>query len=128
MLFRESETVELKEVVVDDIKKEIIAFETTKNAFKIILPNINAKYETENATVKTKSGTPVTVHTEKKLSDEEDKILEYARKHGAITRNDVIGLLEVSASTAARVIRKMVKTNLLEQKGKARNTHYTIAE
>lgn len=102
--------------------------ETTKNAFKIILPNINAKYETENATVKTKSGTPVTVHTEKKLSDEEEKILEYARKHGAITRNDVIGLLEVSTSTAARVIRKMVKTNLLEQKGKARNTHYTIAE
>ena len=102
--------------------------ETTKNAFKIILPNINAKYETENATVKTKSGTPVTVHTEKKLSDEEEKILEYARKLGAITRNDVIGLLEVSASTAARVIRKMVKTNLLEQKGKARNTHYTIAE
>lgn len=102
--------------------------ETTKNAFKIILPNINAKYETENATVKTKSGTPITVHTEKELSDEEEKILEYARKHGAITRNDVIGLLEVSASTAARVIRKMVKTNLLEQKGKARNTHYTIAE
>lgn len=102
--------------------------ETTKNAFKIILPNINAKYETENATVKTKSGTPVTVHTEKELSDEEEKILEYARKHGTITKNDVIGLLEVSASTAARVIRKMVKTNLLEQKGKARNTHYTIAE
>lgn len=44
-----------------------------ENAFKIILPNINAKYETENATVKTKSGTPVTVHTEKKLSDEEEK-------------------------------------------------------
>lgn len=102
--------------------------ETTKNAFKIILPNINAKYETENATVKTRSDTPVTVHTEKELSDEEEKILEYARKYGAITRNDVIGLLEVSASTAARVIRKMVKTNLLEQKGKARNTHYTIAE
>ena len=102
--------------------------ETTKNAFKIILPNINAKYETENATVKTKSGTPITVHTEKELSDEEEKILKYARKHGGITKNDVIGLLEVSASTAARVIRKMVKTNLLEQKGKARNTHYTIAE
>lgn len=102
--------------------------ETTKNTFKIILPNINAKYEIENATVKTKSGTPVTVHTEKEISDEEGKILEYARKHGAITRNDVIGLLAVSASTAARVIRKMVKTNLLEQKGKARNTHYTVAE
>ena len=116
-IMKASESMQVKPVI-----------ETTKNAFKIILPNINAKYETENATVKTKSGTPVTVHTEKKLSDEEEKILEYARKHGAITRNDVIGLLEVSASTAARVIRKMVKTNLLEQKGKARNTHYTIAE
>lgn len=116
-IMKEYESMQVKPVI-----------ETTKNAFKIILPNINAKYETENATVKTKSGTPVTVHTEKKLSDEEEKILEYARKHGAITRNDVIGLLEVSASTAARVIRKMVKTNLLEQKGKARNTHYTIAE
>lgn len=102
--------------------------ETTKNTFKIILPNINAKYETENAAVKTKSGTPVTVNAEKKLSDEERKILEYVRTHGAITRNDVIGLLEASASTAARVIRKMVKANLLEQNGKARNTHYTIAE
>lgn len=102
--------------------------ETTKNTFKIILPNINAKYETENAAVKTKSGTPVTVNAEKKLSDEERKILEYVRTHGAITRNDVIGLLEASASTAARVIRKMVKANLLEQNGKARNTYYTIAE
>lgn len=26
MIFRESETVELKEIVVDDIKKEIVAF------------------------------------------------------------------------------------------------------
>lgn len=102
--------------------------ETTKNTFKVILPNINAKYETENETVKTKSGTPVTVNAEKKLSDEERKIMEYVRTHGAITRNDVIGLLEVSASTAARVIRKMVKANLLEQNGKARNTYYTIAE
>ena len=45
-----------------------------------------------------------------------------------ITKNDVVGLLEVSASTAARVIRKMVKGNLLEQNGRARNTHYTITE
>ena len=30
MIFRESETVELKEVVVDDIKKEIIAFANTR--------------------------------------------------------------------------------------------------
>ena len=43
-----------------------------------------------------------------------------------VTKNDVVGLLEVSASTATRVIRKMVKNNLLKQNGKARNTNYTI--
>ena len=56
----------------------------------------------------------------------EEKVLEYARFHGAVTRNDVIALLGVSTSTASRVIRKMVKSNLLKQNGKARNTNYTV--
>lgn len=103
------------------------AIETTKNTFKIILPNVNAKHETENRTA-SRSGTQHTISIEKKLGDEEEKILEYVRTYGSITKNDVVGLLEVSASTAARVIRKMVKGNLLEQNGRARNTHYTITE
>lgn len=87
------------------------AIETTKNAFKIILPNINAKYETGNASVpKAESITDSAAGAEKSLSGEEEKILEYARSHGAVTRNDVIELLEVSTSTASGVIRKMVKT------------------
>ena len=106
-------------------KKPVI--ETTKNTFKIILPNVNAKYETENK-IELKSGIQRTAGIENRLSDEEEKILEYTRTYGSITKNDVVGLLEVSASTAARVIRKMVKGNLLKQNGKARNTHYTIAE
>ena len=108
-------------------KKPVI--ETTKNTFKIILPNINAKYETEEATMlEVKSGTPFTTISKKKISDEEEKILEYTRIHGVITKNNAMELLEVSASTASRVIRKMVKNNLLKQNGKARNTHYTIAD
>ena len=108
-------------------KKPVI--ETTKNTFKIILPNINAKYETEEATMlEVKSGTPFTKINKKKISDEEEKILEYTRIHGVITKNNAIELLEVSASTASRVIRKMVRSNLLKQNGKARNTHYTIAD
>lgn len=102
---------------------------TTKNAFKIILPNINAKYETGNMAIpKTESGTQRVGSIEKRLSDEEEKILEYARTHGSVTKNDVTGLLEVSASTAARAIRKMVKDSLLKQNGKARSTRYIIAE
>ncbi len=100
--------------------------ETTKNAFKIILPNINAKYETENASVpRAGSIASSAAGAEKSLSNEE-KVLEYARSHGTVTRNDVIKLLEVSSSTASRVIRKMVKNNLLKQNGKARSTNYTI--
>lgn len=105
------------------------SIETTKNAFKIILPNVNAKYETGNiSAIKTETASNTDTKTEKKLSEEEEKILEYAQSHGAITRNDVIELLEVSTSTASRVIRKMVKSNLLKQNGKARNTNYTIAK
>lgn len=105
------------------------AIETTQNAFKIILPNINAKYETRNASAS--KADPITnsiVKAEKVLSTEEEKILEYALSHGTITRNDVIRLLEVSTSTASRIIRKMVKNNLLKRNGKARSTNYTIAK
>lgn len=102
------------------------SIETTKNAFKVILPNINAKYETGKFSApKVESITSSAAGTEKKLSNEE-RVLEYARSHGVITINDVIKLLEVSASTASRVIRKMVKSNLLKQNGKARNTNYTV--
>lgn len=100
--------------------------ETTKNAFKIILPNINAKYEMGKFS-EPKAGSIISsaAGAEKILSNEE-RVLEYARSHGVITRNDVIELLEVSTSTASRVIRKMVKNNLLKQNGKARNTNYTV--
>ena len=102
------------------------SIETTRNAFKIILPNINAKYETGKfSALKVESITSSVAGAEKILSDEE-RVLEYARSHGAITRNDVIELLKVSSSTASRVIRRMVKSNLLKQNGKARNTNYTV--
>ena len=74
---------------------------------------------------KAESITSSAAGAEEILSDEE-RVLEYARSHGAITRNDIIELLKVSTSTASRVIRKMVKSNLLKQNGKARNTNYTV--
>lgn len=99
--------------------------ENTKNAFKIILPNINAKYEKGNIAASLSGSIENTIGTNKSQSDEE-KVLEYAESHGVITRNDVIELLGVSTSTASRVIRRMVKNNLLKQNGKARNTNYTV--
>lgn len=103
------------------------AIETTKNAFKIILPNINAKYEIRNDSA-LPAEPPTNASVGAPLSDREEKVLEYARTHGAVTRNDIIGLLEVSASTAARVLKKLVKSNLLKQNGNARSTKYTIVK
>ncbi len=102
------------------------SIETTKNTFKVILPNINAKYETGKFSApKAGSITNSAAGAGKNLSDEE-RVLGYALSHGAITRNDVIELLKVSTSTASRVIRRMVKSGLLKQNGKARNTNYTV--
>lgn len=107
--------------------KEKPEIQTTKNTFKIILPNVNAKYMLENSSVwTTKTDTNSIMETEASLSEAEEKILEYVREHGVITKNDLISLLEVSASTASRTLRKMVKNNLLKQNGKARSTNYTI--
>lgn len=107
-------------------KEEKPKIETTKNAFKIILPNINAKYETGNITSSNiKATTNSVIGNGNDLSDEE-RVLEYARVQGVLTRNDVMALLKVSASTATRILQRLVKENLLKQNGKARNTHYSI--
>ncbi|MDO4265949.1 MAG: putative DNA binding domain-containing protein [Eubacteriales bacterium] len=101
--------------------------ETSKNAFKIILPNINIKYESDDRFAYTgRSKEKDAFETEASLSDGEEKVLEYARIHGAITRRNVKNLLEVSTSTAARVIKKLVSSNLLKPNGKARATSYTL--
>ena len=64
----------------------------------------------------------------KRIYDNEHKILELARKQGEITREDAESLLGVSASTASRILRRMVKNNILEQRGKARSTKYVLTE
>ena len=104
-------------------KKPVI--ETTKNAFKIILPNRNAKDEKDNNPAF--SSEPLTNASDGvSISTREEKVLEYARLHGAVTRNDIIGLLGVSSSTAVRILKKLIKSNLLKQNGRARSTSYTI--
>lgn len=101
--------------------------EVSRNAFKIILPNMNAKYENGNTDASLQKVSANTcAGREEPLSNEEESVLEYVRTHGVITRSDVIRLLGVSTSTAARALKKLVKGGLLEQNGKARNTNYTI--
>lgn len=103
--------------------------ETTKNAFKITLPNRNAKYEM-NVALRVRE-TPFQDYSATKTKEpggDEYKILELAGSKGEITRNDVENLLKVSVSTASRILRRMVKDHTLEQRGKARRTRYTLPE
>ena len=111
---------------VGEEKKPVI--ETTRNTFKIILPNINAMREKVRISEpEAKEENPETNKEDtQELSSEEEQVLEYAGKHENFTKNDVVSLLKVSASTAARVIRGLVERNFLKRNGKARNTYYTL--
>ncbi len=98
------------------LKKPVV--ETTKNTFKIILPNVN----TDGFSDIDRS------HAEKAedpLTENERKVIKYVKEHNSITKNKAVELLGVSASTAERLIRKLIKQNLLKQNGNARSTYYT---
>ena len=98
---------------------------TTKNSFKITLPNVNAKYETRAVPAPSENSLSAPVP---KIDNNEQRVLSYVREHGAITRPEAEELLDTSASTASRLIKKMVKAGLLLPHGKARSTRYTLTE
>ena len=98
---------------------------TTKNSFKITLPNVNAKYETRAVPAPSENSLSAPVP---KIDNNEQRVLSYVREHGAITRPEAEELLDTSASTASRLIKKMVKAGLLLPHGKARSIRYTLTE
>lgn len=88
--------------------------ETSDNAFKIILPNLN-------------------VQTEKKqLSDEGDsqaeKVMQLVRKQGMVTRKEVEKLLGIGQTTSGRLLKKMMKNGQIIQEGRGKNTHYQLSK
>ena len=99
------------------------SIKTTKNTFKVILPNINAKYESTDIPIP-----KAEKEEEKLLSAAEQKMLNYVKEHGYITKQEAIALLKVSRSTATRLVKKLVEANLLIQEGKARSAKYKIVE
>ena len=84
--------------------------EVTNNAFKITLPNRNA--------VKTMD----TVSNERKSNEE--KILNLIAQNGYAVRSDVDQLLDVSQTTASRILKRMLTDGLIYQVGRGRKTKY----
>lgn len=101
--------------------------ETTRNTFKVILPNVNAKYEpVSGATEKTESRVEMSDTVSAVCNDAEMKVIDFVRQHGSITRRDVEVLLGVSGSTASRLLKKLMKNELLVSSGRARGLKYIL--
>ena len=93
---------------------------TTNNAFKIILPNVNgtlkaaeARKEIENAAAPA-------------LNSNEGKVLRFLSEHPIITRKEAQAMLEVSQSTASRILKAMVDSGQIKQLGGSRTTRYEL--
>ena len=84
--------------------------EVTNNAFKITLPNRNAARKADTVSNACKSN--------------EDMILNLIAQNGHVVRSDVDQLLDVSQTTASRILKRMVEEGLIYQDGRGRKTKY----
>lgn len=100
--------------------------ESTKNAFKIILPNINMESEEKKILSEQITLNKQLEEKTEKLQNRESEILEYIKMNGEITREDAEELLGISASTTLRILKKMVEDGILLKQGKARNAKYIL--
>lgn len=81
-------------------------FESSPNAFKVILPKWGAK-----AMVK---------------DGREDEIVALIKEKGEIVRGDIENLLNVSQATATRLLTKMVENGQIKRTGSARSIKYKL--
>ena len=92
---------------------------TTNNAFKIILPNVNAVPKAAEAPEKAIAPA---------ADSNEEKILQFLTEHQVITRKEAQALLDVSQSTAGRILKAMVNRGQIKQIGGSRTTRYELPE
>ncbi len=91
--------------------------ETSDNAFKIILPNLNAMPESaRQIQINSEKGTP------------EEKVIALTGQRGFVTRKEIEILLGMGQSSCGRLLKKMMENGLLIQKGKGKNTHYCLPQ
>ena len=109
----------INECYEDYAMKPII--ETTGNAFKITLPNINFYTEEQKVPNISKSGGSTGVIKKKERIQ---TVLELCRSKGSIVRRDVEIVLGVSQSTAILLLRELTDDGVLIKKGKTKNLRY----
>lgn len=93
---------------------------TTNNAFKIILPNVNFTPKAAEVHKDFEKAADLA------LDSNEEKVLQFLREHRMITRKETQTLLEVSQSTAGRILKAMVDSGRIKQIGGSRTTRYEL--
>lgn len=93
---------------------------TTNNAFKIILPNVNFTPKAAEVHKDFEKAADLA------LDSNEEKVLQFLREHLMITRKETQILLEVSQSTAGRILKAMVDSGRIKQIGGSRTTRYEL--
>lgn len=93
---------------------------TTNNAFKIILPNVNFTPKAAEVHKDFEKAADLA------LDSNEEKVLNFLREHLMITRKETQTLLEVSQSTAGRILKAMVDSGRIKQIGGSRTTRYEL--
>ena len=85
--------------------------ETTNNAFKIILPNLNEETATHSVP-----------YYEQSPGDD----ILWMVKEGPVSRLEVEQALGVSQATAARLLKQLIQNGKLVQQGRGKNTRYIL--
>ena len=91
--------------------------ETSDNAFKIILPNLNVQMEQEGIAADKPAG-----------NMQEDSVIDLAKKKGSFTRKDLESTLGISQTTCGRLLKRMIAGGQIVKEGKGRSTHYRLSE
>lgn len=88
------------------------------SSFRVVLPNMNTLQSVVQAEPE-QGG---------EISDEMEKALRFIEERGETTRSEVASQLELSASSAIRLMKKLKDIGLIVSIGNGRNVKYRIAE
>lgn len=87
--------------------------ETSKNAFKITLPNVNYRAETASK--------------ESLLSEKEHQILECVSARQFVSRTEIEAETGLSQSATIRALKRLLELGLIQKRGNGKNTRYFSA-
>lgn len=89
--------------------------ETSENAFKMILPNVNVYAKKKEAAA-----------DRQKDVNAEEIVIALAKEHGSFTRKEAEKKLRISQTACGRLLKRMVESGKIVQEGRGKTTHYVF--